>query len=403
MTSGALEQVWLVAALWLSLALAAAFLGRLLRLPTAVCEIILGASAPMVLAPILGDKALAPGTTWVVFLAGAGALLLTFLAGCELDPSAIRATWRESLVIGLLGFTVPFFGVAAAAHYLLGWLAPASWIAALALSTASVSVVYTIMLDLGLNHTRLGKGLLAASYANNMFTAIAMGAILSPLSIRTLIFIALSTAIFVVLPFVSSRFFGRFHSPVSQPEIRYVLFLLFGLGGLSVWAGGEAVLPAYVMGMVLARIVGRNATLIQHLRVLAFGILTPFYFLRAGAQMQIPALAQTPWIFLVLLAAKMGAKLIGAMPALRMFGYSLRESTYYSLMISTGLALGTIAASVGLGRGMIDTAQYSHIVAAVFASAVVPVAIATRRLSPKRGAGKDHRIAAPPQVIVISK
>jgi glutathione-regulated potassium-efflux system ancillary protein KefC len=370
------DQIWLTASLWLALALAAAFLASLVRLPTAVCEIVVGALAPLALAPLLGPHALEPSKSWIVFLAGAGSLLLTFLAGSELDADMLRATWREAATIGLLAFALPCVGVAAAAHSLLAWHGKAVWIAAVALATGSVSVVYTIMLDLGLNHTRLGRSLLAASYVDNLFAAVAMGVLLAPFTGRTAIFIGLSAAVFVLSPIASARFFGRLRSRVSQPDIRYLLALLFGLGGLSVWAGGEAILPAYVMGMVLAGIVGRNATLIHNLRVIAFGILTPFYFLRAGAQVWIPALFAAPLALPVLLSMKVAMKFTGGMPLLAGFGYTRRESTYYSLMLSTGLGLGSITASIGLARGIIDQTQYSLIVAAVIASAVVPTALA---------------------------
>jgi glutathione-regulated potassium-efflux system ancillary protein KefC len=370
------EQIWLSASLWLALALAAAFVANLVRLPTAVCEIVVGALAPVAIVPLLGAHALEPSKSWVVFLAGAGSLLLTFLAGTELDADMLRATWREAASIGMIAFVLPCAGVAAAAHYLLGWQGKGVWIAAVALATGSVSVVYTIMLDLGLNHTRLGRSLLAASYVDNLFAAIAMGVLLAPFTGRTAIFVGMSAVVFAVSPVASARFFGRLRSRVSQPDIRYLLALLFGLGGLSVWAGGEAILPAYVMGMVLAGIVGRNATLIHNLRVVAFAILTPFYFLRAGALVSIPALAIVPLAVPVLLAAKVLTKFTGATPLLAGFGYTRRESNYYSLMLSTGLGLGSITASIGLARGIIDQTQYSLIVAAVIASAVVPTALA---------------------------
>jgi glutathione-regulated potassium-efflux system ancillary protein KefC len=378
-----LEQVWLIAAIWLGLAVLGALISHAVRLPTAVCEILLGALAPAVIGPWLGWDLMSPKIPWIVFLAGAGSLLLTFLAGTELDPTILRETWRESLLVGFAACSVPLLGVAAVTHFLLGWKPEACWVAAVALSTGSVSVVYTIMLDLGLSHTGLAQGLLASSYVNNLFSAIALGMIVTPFGRRTAVLIGVGALVFLLLPFVSSRILGKLRSRVSQPDVRYLLFLLFGLGALSVWAGGEVVLPAYVMGMVLAGLAGRNATLIHHLRVITFGILTPFYFLRAGAQVHLPALAAMPWLFLVLLVAKLGSKLVGALPALSVFAYSKRQAMYCGFMISSGLGLGTIIATAGLSRGAIDNIQYSHIVAAVIASAVIPVTIANTFFAPK--------------------
>jgi len=378
-----MEQLWLIAALWAGLALLAVFCAHLFHLPTPVCEIALGALAPLVVAPWLGSSWLSPTIPWVVFLAGSGSLLLTFLAGTELDPTVLRATWREALLVGLVGCVVPLGGVAAAAHYLLGWHSRAAWVAAVALSTGSVSVVYTVLTEMGLSQTGLGQGLLATSYLNNLFSAIALALILTPFTIRSVILLAACVMAGLLAPSVSSRVLGRLRSRAAQPDVRYLLFLLFGLGGLSVWAGSELVLPAYVMGMALSGLVGRNHALIHHLRVLTFSILTPFYFLRAGTLVHIPALAAVPWLFAALLAAKLLSKLVGVLPALRVFDYSRRESLYGGLMLSLGLMLGTVIATTGLTRGLVNATQYSHLVAAVVASTVIPVTIANTFFAPK--------------------
>src|SRR5207247_7270999 len=102
---------------------------------------------------------------------------------------------------------------------------------------------------------------------------------------------------------------------------KYLLFLLFAMGGLAVWAGSEAVLPAYVIGMVLAGTVGKDHILIRRLRTLTFGLLTPFYFIRAGSFVSIPALIATPLVFLALFFAKMFSKIIPLFPTVKAFDY----------------------------------------------------------------------------------
>ncbi len=376
-------ELWLTAAFWLALALVAAFIANWVRFSTAVCEIVVGATVPAFLHAVTGTSVIDPGASWVSFLAGSAALLLTFLAGSELDPDTVRATWREATVVGTAGFAAPFPVVAAAAHFLIGWNWPASCIAAVALSTASVSITYTFLLEAGINETRFGKSILAASWVNNLVTVIALGAIFAPFSTRTVTFLGVMGLMCVFLPLLSSKFFGRLRGRVGEPDVRYLLFLLFGMGGLAAWAGGEPVLPAYVLGMLLAGLVGRNASLISHLKTVTFGLLTPFYFLRAGAQMSIPALAAAPLLFTLLLTAKLGAKMAGVLPVLHLFGHRGRDAVYYTLMISTGLALATISATFGLQRAVIDQMQYSHLVAAIVGSAVLPTAIAGKYFVPR--------------------
>ena len=56
---------------------------------------------------------------------------------------------------------------------------------------------------------------------------------------------------------------------------------------------------------------------------------------------------------------------------------------YYSLMMSTGLTFGTISALFGLNHQIIDQTQYSHLVATVIGSAIIPTAIANAFFMPK--------------------
>jgi Kef-type K+ transport system membrane component KefB len=94
--------------------------------------------------------------------------------------------------------------------------------------------------------------------------------------------------VFVALPFLTPWFFRKYGGRVSELEAKYLLFFLFAMGGLAVWAGSEAVLPAYMIGMVLAGTVGKDHSLIRRLRTLTFGLLTPFYFIRAGSFVSVP-------------------------------------------------------------------------------------------------------------------
>lgn len=183
-------------------------------------------------------------------------------------------------------------------------------------------------------------------------------------------------AVFALLPWLTPRFFSRLGNRPSELEAKFILFFLFALGGLAVWAGSEAVLPAYLVGMVLAGTVGKDHVLVRRLRTLTFGMLTPFYFIRAGSFVSVPALLGAPLVFLVLLLAKMIAKLAGLFPATKAFRYRGNERVYYTLLMSTGLTFGTISALFGLSHGIIDQAQYSFLVAAVIGSAVVPTMIA---------------------------
>jgi len=388
-----MEQVWFSAALWLVLALIATLLSIWFKIATALSEIVVGTVAQLIIGALIGIEVLGAKSAWVGFLAGTGAIVLTFLAGAELDPAIFRTKWKEAMVVGLVGFLSPFLGAAAVARFILHWSVSSSWLAGVALSTTSVAVVYAVMLELGLNRTDFGKGILAACFVNDLGTVIALGLIFAPFTMRTLIFVAASVVVFGALPFVTPWFFRRYGGRVSELEAKYILFLLFGMGGLAAWAGSEAVLPAYIIGMVLAGTVGKDHILIRRLRTLTFGLLTPFYFIRAGSLVSVPALLAMPLAFAALFAAKMVSKMVPLVPTVRAFDHGGHQGLYYSLMMSTGLTFGTISALFGLNHGIITAAQYSYLVATVIASAVVPTAIANAWFMPRHLLPKSEESA----------
>ena len=378
-----MTNTWALSALWVGLALAATLLAIWFKISTALSEIVVGTVAQLVIGLFLAQGGLLGNTQWISFLAGTGAIVLTFLAGAELDPAIFRTKWREALVIGLAGFFGPFLGCTAIAHYLLHWSIMSSWLCGVALSTTSVAVVYAVMLELGFNVTEYGKSILAACFINDLGTVIALGLIFSPFTVKTLIFVVVSVAVFAVLPFVTPWFFRKYGGRVSEIEAKYLLFFLFAMGGLALWAGSEPVLPAYMIGMVLAGTVGKDHSLIRRLRTLTFGLLTPFYFIRAGSFVSVPALIAAPATMLILFLAKSLTKAIAVYPAVRMHRYEGNSGTYYTLMMSTGLTFGTISALFGLNHQIITQAQYSYLVGTVIASAVIPTVIANSFFLPR--------------------
>jgi glutathione-regulated potassium-efflux system ancillary protein KefC len=393
-----MTDIYALAALWLGLALAATLLSIWLRIATAMSEIVVGMVAQLALGAFIGAAVLGTDQTWIKFLAGTGAIVLTFLAGAELDPTVMRTQWKQTTTIGLVAFFAPFLGCAAAAYWLLHWSTDASWLTGIALSTTSVAVVYAVMLEFGLNKTDYGKTILAACFVNDLATVIALGLMFSPFTYRTLVFIGASLAAFAVLPWLTPRFFRRFGNRPSELETKFLLLCLFGLGALAAWADSEAVLPAYVMGMVLAGTVGREHALVRRLRTLTFGLLTPFYFIRAGSFVSVAALVAAPLAFCLLLGAKMVTKFIGVFPLTRVFRSPTREGLYTTLLMSTGLTFGSISALFGLTHGIVTQAQYSLLIAAVIGSAVVPTLIANAFFLPHHLITRADAAAGEPDV-----
>ena len=299
-----------------------------------------------------------------------------------------KRKWKEATAVGLVSFFFPFLGCAAAAYYVLGWDVMPSWLAGVALSTTSVAVVYAVMIEFGFNTTDYGKTVLAACFITDLGTVLALGFIFAPFTLKTLVFAVATVAAFVVLPWLTPRFFRLYGGRPSELETKYLLLCLLGLGALAGWADSEAVLPAYLIGMVLAGTVGKDHALIRRLRTLTFGLLTPFYFIRAGSFVLIPDLIAAPFAFGFFLLVKIGSKIVGVYPVTKFFKAPNQEAMYTTLLMSTGLTFGTISSLFGLSHGIINQSQYSILVAVVIGSAVIPTLIANafylpRHLLPK--------------------
>lgn len=378
-----MEQVFFIAALWLGLAIFSAVVAYHLRVSIALVEICVGVVAAAVAGYFGKVDAFGSNLEWLRFLAASGAVLLTFLAGAELEPEVIQKKLKEVTVVGLIGFFAPFLGCTVIARYVLDWNLQASLLCGVALSTTSMAVVYAVMLETGFNRTDFGKGILGACFVNDLGTVIALGLLFAPFTYKTVVFIAVTTFVLAILPFTSRRLTRIYAHRTAAIRTKWVIFVLFGLGALALWSGSEAVLPAYIAGMVLAEFSSGDTLWIRRLRTLTVGFLTPFYFLRAGMFVSLPALVTAPVIFLLLLAGKVVSKIFGLYPIIGQFRLKRDERWYYTLMMSTGLTFGTISALYGLSHNIVTQEQYSFLVAVVIASAVVPTLIAGLAFLPR--------------------
>ena len=371
-------NVYYVTAIWVGMALLASVVSIKIAVPAALVEIVVGALA----GNIPGIQQHVTTTDLVTFLAGAGSLVLTFLAGAEIDPVSLRGHWKASLSIGAISFALPFLAAFAFCGLVLGWHLHAAEIGGIALSTTSVAVVYAVMVETGLNRHDLGKLILAACFITDLGTVLALGGLFASYGWLLLVFVAVSAVTVALLPRLLRLAIRLFGHRVSEPEIKFLLVVLFGLGGLATQAGSEAVLPAYVAGLVVAGVFLHDRVLMDRLRSIAFALLTPFFFLRAGTLISAPALVAGAGVIAVLLLVKLITKLIGVWPVAAAFKLPRRERTYTTLLMATGLTFGSIAALFGLTHHLINQTQYTELVTVVILSAFVPTLIAQQLFRP---------------------
>ena len=362
----------LVATIIASLVLLASIVSVELALSVAIIEIAAGVLAGNVLG--------LTSPSWMDFIASFAGIMLTFLAGAEVDPNVIRTKLKQSVLIGGLSFALPFVGTGLFAYFVAGWDLRQSEIAGIGLSTTSLAVVYAVLVETGLTNTEIGKVIMAATFVTDLGTALALSLLFIQPGPNLLIFIVVSFAVIGAMSILQRPFFARYGGRVIEPEIRGATFALLLLMWTADLAKSHAVLPAFLLGLALSGTFKRHPEQQRRFRVVAFSFLTPFFFMRGGMNVSLSALATAIPLLAGFFVVKIGLKFAGVMPvALR---YLRPHATYTTLLMSTGLTFGTITSLYGLNTGIIDRTQFSVLITTVILSAIIPTAIAQRLFSP---------------------
>jgi Kef-type K+ transport system membrane component KefB len=394
-----LNNIWFIAAIWMGLALVGSLISIWTGISVALIEILVGVVAGNIALGFEGGTlqiGIAGGnidagqlhhvlqaTEWTNFLAMLGAGVLTFLAGAEIDPHSLRANWRASVLIGVLSFAIPFGVLWFVAQFVFGWSLHQAQIAGIALSTTSVAVVYSVMIEGGLSDTSMGKMILAACFVTDLGTVLALGGLFANFDIWLLVFVVVTVFVLWFMSRWTQSIITRLGATrVSEPEVKFIFFVLFFLGGLATTAKSEAVLPAYLVGLVVAGVFLRDKTLVHRMRGIAFAMFTPFYFIKAGLYVSLPALWSGLLIIVAFLLLKMFTKTVGVFPLARLHYMRPREATYTTLLMATGLTFGTISALFGLQNHIINQTQYTILVSTVILSAFVPTLFAQKFFQP---------------------
>lgn len=239
------------------------------------------------------------------------------------------------------------------------------------------------MVETGLNRQDIGKLILAACFITDLGTVLALGGFFATYGWLLLLFAVVTlVTLFIVPPLLRAAVRHLGHR-VSEPEVKLILAVLFVLGGLATQAGSEAVLPAYLIGLVTAGVFLHDRVLMDRLRSIAFALLTPFFFLHAGTLISASALVSGAGVIMALLLVKLGAKTLGVWPTATRFGLPKRERAYTTLLMATGLTFGSISALYGYTHHFIDRTQYTELVTVVILSAFVPTIIAQQFFQPR--------------------
>jgi Kef-type K+ transport system membrane component KefB len=228
-----------------------------------------------------------------------------------------------------------------------------------ALSTASLAVVYAVLVETGLTKTELGKVIMAATFVTDLGTALALSILFIKPTPYLAVFIGASVVVIVVMALLQRPFFARYGNRVIEPEIKGAFFALFVLMWTAQLAQSQAVLPAFVLGFSVSGVFARHPEELKRFRIVAFSLLTPFFFLKGGLNVDLAAVATAIPLVIGFFAVKVSLKFAGVMPvALR---YLRPHATFTTLLMSTGLTFGTISSLYGLNAGIIDRTQFTTV------------------------------------------
>ena len=329
-------------------------------------------------------------TPWIDFIGSFAGIVLTFMAGAEVDRQLLRREWRPAILIGGLSFLLPFVAVGVCAHYVAGWNIRQSEIAGVALSTTSLAVVYAVLVETGLAASTLGKILMAATFVTDLGTAIALSVLFLRPSAYLALFVVVSVFVILVMIAFQRPFFQRYGARVIEPEIKGAFLALFVLMWAADLAQSHAVLPAFLLGLAVSDVFKRHPEEQRRFRIVAFAFLTPIFFLKGGLNVDVRQLAAGVWLLFAFLFVKIATKFLGVLPAALRFVKP--HAVFTTLLMSTGLTFGTISSLYGLNAGIINRQQFTILLGAVIGSAVIPTVVAQRWFAPPLQALKAEEI-----------
>jgi len=346
-----------------------------LGLAVAIIELVIGA--------IFGNLGFLHATDWMTLIAAFGGILLTFMAGTEIDTHVMREKYKESFLIGFFSFLAPFIGASLFTYFIAGWNLQAALIAGIALSTTSLAVVYSVLLETDLPDANLAKILLAATFVTDITTVLVLTIIFLKPDLYTLFFMIISIVVIILAAKYSKHIFGhdKLKNKVIEPEIKYVFLLLVIFMYFAALGNGEAVLPAFILGLLMSKQLAKVKDLMVRMRTVAYAVITPIFFIVGGLKISFPLIMASLGLFLILFALKIITKFIGVYFLANK--YIPNGSTYLTLLMSTGLTFGTIASLFGLNAGYINQVQYSVLIGVVVASAIIPTFVAQKWFLPR--------------------
>lgn len=179
-------------------------------------------------------------------------------------------------------------------------------LAGTALSETSIAVVYSTLLQQDLFKYDIGKILMGATFVTNICTAIALSILFTKPNLYIFIFYAVSILLLIFAFKYSYRFLVNskiLKDKILEIEIKYIFLLLFILMFFASWGGGQAILPVFILGMLLSNTLNENSNgqkAKERIKTVAFAVITPVFFIIGGMKVSIPLVIGGLGIFILI-------------------------------------------------------------------------------------------------------
>jgi Kef-type K+ transport system membrane component KefB len=364
-----LDQITLVAVVILF----AGLIGVRTRISSSIFEVLAG----IIVANALGMTL----PSWLDLFGTFGGLVLTFMAGAEVEFVLLKSKAKESFGIGTMAFVAPLLGIFLFLTLATDWTFQARLAGSLALTTTSVAVVFAVLTEYGIIKVPFARTIIAVTFVNDILTLIAVNFIAPSFDIYSLLFLLMLAALVPIVPRLLRIVVRNYGKKAVEVELRLMIAILLVVAYLADEVNLHAVFGAFVLGLIFANSIQGYQDILAKMRVLTFTLLAPFFFVRAGMLIDLSAVIANAGLVFGLLAVKLSSKFVGTYALCRRW---ISEAPMFSTMLfSTGLTVGTIVATLGLNLGFLSPTQFSIVVTAVILSAVVPTLIAKRFLPTK--------------------
>ncbi len=360
---------------------------------------VLGALAPELHGWIFPSE---PGVEATVFaLSWLGIVFLLVAMGFETDLALINRYRRASLAVAAGSFVIPFAATAGLGLLMAPELAEPgtspgvfAGFVALALSVSALPVVGKILSDLGLLRRTFGQLTIAVATIKDaggwlvlaILTGLAsegidVGSILVSFGGLALLVVALVTGGSRLLDRMFRRVLARGAGVTTALTIAIVASLL---GAAATQALGlEAILGAYLVGIVLANIRHQLPAAREHLETVTEAFFGPVFFAFSGIRVDVSALGSPSalgWITAATLAAIV-FKIIGTRMAATRAGLDGREATALGVSLTPLGVMGVVVAIVGLNAGVLTEAAYSLVVIVAVLTSLLAPTLVTRAVA----------------------